>query len=210
MLANSEMQILTEGAAFEVARVRILPCCSVRRSQIRGAAQKPWNILGKLVEHFSGCISTGHTLCVGWKNGKVAIPAGRKLPALHHIDFGCEFRIFSTIGREKLCPLPPRFGAARSDSRREVFANSVGNEKPRVFRPSVAAFCETDFFLSERLAMRCGGVMQMRRAVADVAVEDDECRAAFCLSKNGEAVLNQTDVVGITDSQDIPAVSEKS
>ena len=58
----------------------------------------------------------------------------------------------------------------------EMLAHAVRHEELRVFRPAVAALRQTDFFLAERLAVRRAGVLLVRRAVADVAVDDDQRR----------------------------------
>ena len=66
----------------------------------------------------------------------------------------------------------PRF----ADAGVEMFTHTLGDEELGVFRPAIAALRQTDFFVTERLAMRGAGVVLMGRAVADVAVDDDQRR----------------------------------
>src|SRR5215475_1877956 len=102
------------------------------------------------------------------------------------------------------------FCASRADACHEMFTHAIGNEKLRVFRPSVAALGETHFFFAERFAMRRCSVLQIWRAVADVTIQDDERRTAFRLLEDGQGVLYPINVVGITDSQDVPTVTQES
>src|SRR5262249_13540213 len=91
-----------------------------------------------------------------------------------------------------------------------MFTYAIGNEKLCVFRPSVAAFGETHFFFAKRLAMRRCSVLQIWCAVADVAIQYDERRTAFRLREDSQGVLYPINVVGITDSQDVPTVTQES
>ena len=58
--------------------------------------------------------------------------------------------------------------------------------------------------------MGLGRVLLVGRAVADVAVEDDERWPTVRLAKNVQGVLDAIDVVGVADAQDVPAVAQKS
>ena len=64
--------------------------------------------------------------------------------------------------------------AALPHAAAEVLADAVWNEKFGVLGPAVAPFGETYLLHAERLAMGGAGVMLVRRAVADVAVDDNE------------------------------------
>src|SRR5262249_11846104 len=66
-----------------------------------------------------------------------------------------------------------------------------------------------DFVLAQGLAVRRGGILLVRRAIADVAVEDDEGRAALRLPKHIECLLDSLDVVGVAHAQNVPAVTEE-
>ena len=60
--------------------------------------------------------------------------------------------------------------------RREMLAHAVRHQKLCIFRPAVAALGEAHLFFAERLAVRGAGVLLVRRAVADMAVDDDQGR----------------------------------
>ena len=75
----------------------------------------------------------------------------------------------------------------------------------RVFRPAVEPFGKFDLFLTQRLAMRFGRVLLVRRAVSDVRADANEGRSLV-----GFRLLERTvecrDVVGIFDRLRVPAV----
>src|SRR5258708_23839339 len=50
----------------------------------------------------------------------------------------------------------------------------------------------------------------MRRAIADVAVQNEEGRTALCLLKDIERVLDSIDVVCVANAQNIPTVTQES
>jgi hypothetical protein len=54
-----------------------------------------------------------------------------------------------------------------------VLADAVGYQELGLLRPPVAALRLTDLLVTERLAVGRGGIVLVRRAVPDVAVEDD-------------------------------------
>ena len=91
-----------------------------------------------------------------------------------------------------------------------MFVDAVRHEKLRVLGPTVAALGEADLFVSEWLAMGRGCVLLVRRAVADVTVQNDEGGAVLGLAENVEGVLDALDVVGVADAQDVPSVSQES
>src|SRR5262249_49730488 len=80
----------------------------------------------------------------------------------------------------------------------------------RVLRPSIIALREPNFLLAQRLAMRFGSILLMRRAVADVTVQYDEGWATLRLAKNGQRVLDPADVIGVAHAQNVPTVTQKS
>ena len=116
----------------------------------------------------------------------------------------------SICSRQTVRPLATSFGAARPNTGREMLADSIRHKKLRVFRPSVAALGKTDFLFAQRFAVRGCGVLQIWGAVADVTVEDDECRVALGLGEDGQGMLDPINVVGIADSQNIPTVREET
>ena len=71
-----------------------------------------------------------------------------------------------------LAQLPP----ARADAVREVLDDAVRNQELRVLGPAVEPLRGANLLLAERLAVRRGRVLHVRRPVADVAVDDDQRR----------------------------------
>src|SRR6476660_4078371 len=99
------------------------------------------------------------------------------------------------------------FSASHADTGGEVFENAVRHQEIRVFGPTIGAFSEFDFFNTERLAMRRGRIMAMWRAISDMAVEYYQRRSAFRIAKRCQGLFNLRNVVGITDVEDIPAIT---
>src|SRR5437868_7436422 len=90
-----------------------------------------------------------------------------------------------------------------------MLLNALGNEEFRVFGPAKGPFGKANFFFAKRLTMGGCSVLLVRRAVADVAVQNDESRAAFGFLKYAESALDQIDVIGVADPQHIPSVPQK-
>ena len=103
----------------------------------------------------------------------------------------------------------PGLRAALADAGGEVLADAVGDEELRVLRPAVDALGQADLLVAERLAVGLGRVLLVRRAVADVAVEDDERGAALGLPEDLQGVLDAIDVVGVAHPQDVPPVTQE-
>src|SRR5262249_59578935 len=114
-----------------------------------------------------------------------AIPSRRQLTPLHLVDLGCELGMFRSVGREQFGPTAAGLRATGADSRGEVGAHGLGNQELGVLGPAVVAFGEANLLLTQRFAVSRGGGLLMRRAVADVAVQDDEGRATLGLVEAG-------------------------
>src|SRR5262245_16999219 len=90
------------------------------------------------------------------------------------------------------------------DSRLKMFFDAVGNQKLRIFGPAVAAFGQSNFFFTERFAVRFRRVLFMRRAVADVTIEDDERRPASRVFEYLQGALDAVNVISVADPHHIP------
>src|ERR1700704_1404896 len=179
-------------------------------AEIRRSAQQPRNVLRKHVEHFARRIPSGDALGIRRKDRKPGIPSGRQLTPLHQVDLGREFRISRPVSREELSPTAVGLRAARANSGGEMFAHAVGNQELGVFGPSVVAFGEANLLLTQRLAMSGGGILLMRRAVTDMAVENDESWEPLGLAKGVESLLDPVYVIGVAHAQDVPAITHES
>ena len=120
-----------------------------------------------------------------------------------------EFRIFLPIRVKQRAPVIMQRFAAPADTVIEMLAHAVWHQEFGVFRPAIISLGETDFFLSERLAVRRAGVLFMRRAKADMTVDDDEGRdvvAAGQFNRLREALA----IVGVAHLPYIPAIGQKA
>src|SRR5258706_6025844 len=91
-----------------------------------------------------------------------------------------------------------------------MLSHAVGDQELGLLRPSVATLGEANLLFTERLAVGRGGVVLVRRAIADVTVEDDQRGAPRRLSEDGERVPDAPEGVGITHPKDLPSVCDKS
>jgi hypothetical protein len=211
MLADAVVQVAPAvGAGLELARALELELGLVRRAQVGRTAQEPRDVLGQDVEHLVRRVASGDTFGIGREYRQVAVPVGGELTLLHLLDFGGELRILRAILCEKIVPRRVRFRAAIADARREVLFHAVGNQELRVLGPAVGTLRELHFLRAERLAVRLRRVLPVRRAVADVRVEDDQRRAVLRLPEDGQRMLDALEVVGVADLQDVPAVAHES
>src|SRR5437016_11889481 len=110
---------------------------------------------------------------------------------------------------EELRPASSRLRTARAYAGAEMLPDAVGDEELRVLGPAVAPLAETDLVVSQRLAVRRSGVLLVRRAIADVAVHDDESGSARRLPEDLQGMLDAVDVVCVADAQDVPPVPEE-
>src|SRR5262249_10762368 len=158
----------------------------------------------------TGGIAPGDAFRIGRKNRQALIPSPRQLALLHQVDLVCELRIFRAISRKELAPLTAGFFPTRANSGGEVLAHRIGNEKLRALRPPVSAFDKANLVLAQRLAVRRGSVLLVRRAVADMAVQNDEGWAPLGLVKDVQGLRDPVDVVGLADAQNVPSITQEA
>ena len=212
VLADAEMEIAAAGTAgLEVARAGELQRRLVRRAEVGRAAQEPGNVLGEHVQHLARGVAAGDALGVGREARQVAVPARGQLAPLHLVDLGGELRELLRGSRRRAPPSARRAAAPRAPMPASKCSHdAVGHEELGILRPAVGALGEPDLVVAQRLAMGRGGVVLVRRAVADVAVEDDQRRPALGLAEDRERVLDALEVVGVADAQHVPAVGEEA
>src|SRR5215216_3819833 len=110
-------------------------------------------------------------LLVGFEAREVCVPAVRQSPALHLVDLGGDLGI--PVG-DPLLPLGAQSFSTLADAPGEMLVDAIRDQELRVLGPAVGALGLANLVLAERLAMRLGRVLLVRRAVADVAVDDDQ------------------------------------
>ena len=91
-----------------------------------------------------------------------------------------------------------------------MLANPLGHEKLCILRPAVTALGEAYLLFAEGLAMSCAGVLLVRGAKADVAIDDDEGRHIGAGLDFLNRLRQAFDVVDIADPLNVPTVGEKS
>ena len=116
---------------------------------------------------------------VGLEAGDRGVPAVGQPALLHHLDLGGQAGVRGGVGGEPLLPGGAGLGAARADPLGEVLAHPVGDEELGVLGPAVGALGLAHLLLAERFAVGGRGVLLVRRAPADVAVDDDQRRPAL-------------------------------
>src|SRR5262245_15054653 len=195
---------------LEIAGARKGKRGPVRRGEVGRSSQEPRNSLCDHSKYLAGVFAPGDALGIGREARQVTVPSGRELAALHLIDLGGEIgKLAAVVGKERLPPRA-RGSPARADAGIELFAHPVGNEKLRVFRPAIGALGQTYLFVAQRIAVRRGRVDLVRRAVADMAVQDDQRRPALGSVKDLERVLNAVGIVGIAYGQDVPSIGHET
>ena len=130
---------------------------------------------GDGVEHLAGRIAGGEALGVGGENRKLRIPVRRQFAPLHALDLVGEIGILRVDRLELRQPASCRLLAAPAEPRGNARARRPA---PETWRPpaSHSSFGQPNFFFAERLAVGGAGVLLVRRAVADMAVDDDQRR----------------------------------
>ena len=197
-------------AGFEFSGAVELQCRLVGRCEIGRAAQKPGDILGEHIQHLARRIASGNSLRIRRKARQIAIPAGGQLASLHLIDLGGEIREALAVFGKHRFPVAPRLATALADAVGEVLDDSVRHQELGVLRPVIGALDELHFLFAQGLAMGRGGIDLVRRAVADVAVENDQRRPALGLAEDRERLLDALEIVGIADPQHVPMVAEEA
>ena len=98
----------------------------------------------------------------------------------------------------------------RADTFLEMSVDAVGNEEFRVFGPAVIFLRQLDFRFAEWLAMRFVGILLVRRAVADVAVHDDQHRLVAVGEEFFVGARKLQQIVRVGHARHVPAIADES
>ena len=112
--------------------------------------------------------------------------------------------------RDALLPLGSQAAAPLADPVGEVLVDAVGDQELGVLGPPVGALGLAHLLLAQRLAVGLGGVLLVGRAVADVAVDDDQRGPPLLPLERLERPGQQLEVVGVADPGDVPAVAHEA
>ena len=85
-----------------------------------------------------------------------------------------------------------------------------GHEKLGILGPAIAALGKAYFLFAERLAMGGAGVLLVRRAVADMALDDDQRRHVRRAAESLDRLGHPLRVVGIADALHVPAIGQEA
>ena len=118
--------------------------------------------------------------------------------------------MLALVALEVLHPRLAQLAPARAEVVGEVLAHAVGDEELRVLGPAVGLLGEANLLLAERLAVRRARALLGRRAVGDVAVDDDQRRPLGLVLERLERAREHRAVVGVADAGDVPAVADEA
>ena len=181
-----------------------------RGRKIAGAADQPGNVFGDRIENLARRVARRDASLVGREDRQAGIPARRQFAGQHHLDVVRGLRIFRLVGGECFHPFVAQRGAAPADAVAKALVDAVRHQKLRVFRPTVEAFGQPRFLFAERIGMRRRGILLMRRAVADDAVDDDEGRTIIGAAEDPQGLRHRRGVIGVAHAHDVPAIALKA
>src|SRR5438552_13116447 len=107
-------------------------------------------------------------------------------------------------------PLAAERPAPRTQAAPEVLPHAVGHEELRILRPPIGTLGQPDLLLAQRLAMGPARVLFARRAVGDVAVDDDQGGPVDSQLEGSEGPLQHLEVVCVSKPRDVPAIAEEA
>src|ERR1700688_1002377 len=91
-----------------------------------------------------------------------------------------------------------------------MLVNTVRHHEFGVLGPSVAALGEADFLLAERLAMGIAGIVFVRSAVANMAIDDNEGGHTIGAPENFDCLGQPLCIVSVANPLFIPAIGKKA
>src|SRR6185437_5487279 len=91
-----------------------------------------------------------------------------------------------------------------------MFFHAFGYEEFDVFGPPVTSLGESNLLIAEWLAMSRAGVLLMRRAVTDVAVNHDQCRCIASPLETGEQLCQSGRIVRVVQPMHRPAIGAEA
>ena len=206
VLADPEVEVASAAAlGLEVARAVERQVRLRRRRQVGRAADDPRHCLRDGVEHPARRVAARETLLVGGERRQRALPARRELAALDALELVGQVRVLRAVLLEHGVPYVARLAPARADAGCEVVVHAVGDEEVLVLGHAEEPLRRLAALDPERLAVRLRRVLD-RRAVTDVAVDEDQRRALVLGLERVERPRDRVEVVRVGDGRDVPAV----
>ena len=129
---------------------------------------------------------------------------------LHSIELIREVRILFAVFVQPPGPLLMQFRAPFPDSFAEVFTNSSRYQELGIFGPAIELLGQLDLVFTQRFAVSCTGVLFVRRAVANMTIDNDQSRTIFGLLKIAIGIAEHLQIVGIGHVGYVPAVAPEA
>src|ERR1700730_15082699 len=175
MFADAKVEIAAAVAGgFDVAGVVEREASLCRRRQIRGASDKPRHALSDGVQHFAGCVAASDTFGIGREARDVGVPSCRQLALLYLFEMIGKVRILALVIGELRHPGYALGVTTLTDQLLKPLVHAIRHQKLGIFGPTVISLGQLYFFFAQRLAVRRTGILLVRSAVGNVAVDDDE------------------------------------
>src|SRR5450631_3711186 len=211
VFANAEMHVAAAGGLC-------LQCTSAIERQvglggwreIGSAAQNPRHILGDGVEHLPRGVACRNAFFIGLEVRQIGIPPHRQFVFQIAQNFVGGLRVGLSVIGEGLLPCGIQACAAFADAILEGVIDAVGHQKLCVFRPAVEALGLAHFLCTERVAVRGGGVLLVRRAIADDAVDYDQGRPVLGCLELFQRLCDRGAIIGICDMKNVPFVTTEA
>ncbi len=92
----------------------------------------------------------------------------------------------------------------------QAVVDAVWHVEFLAFGPAVVPLGKTNLLFTQRLTVRTAGILLVRRAVADMAVDDDQRRPIFGALKCSERASKHLEIVRIAHSSYVPPVADEA
>src|SRR5258708_27369459 len=144
-----------------------------RWRKIRRTTDQPRMSLCDCIQYFAGRISAGDSFRVRWECRDCRIPAFRQFTVLNRESFGCQLRKLFLVSGKQIHPVTAQFPASLSKFGLEILMHFRSNQELRALGPAVTSFGLPYLIFTERFPMICARVLFGRRAIRDMAIDDD-------------------------------------
>lgn len=145
-----------------------------RGGQIGCTPNQPGNIFRYCIEHPAGTVPAGQPLRVGGEDRHVLIPTIGQLAVLHPVQLIGQLRVLLLVRLKLGEPGLAQRRTPRPDTGLKMFAHSVGDQELGLLRPAVGSLGQPNFLLTQRLAVGGAGTLFGRRAVGNMAIDDNQ------------------------------------
>src|SRR5689334_2959942 len=121
-----------------------------------------------------------------------------------------ENREIFRVALQQALPCSAEFTATLANAIGEVLFHSIRHEEFSVFRPSISALSGANLFFTQRLAMCFLGVLFSRRAIADMAINDDQSRTVIRLQEYLEGAHEHFEIISVAHSSHVPSIADEA